>query len=80
MLWTGVAKLPAVTIGLNIGVLVIAWWYSICTGDYMGIWRHSFELDGSTCCQRMLGWSFVHVSVCNILPSHKIISIWKRRE
>lgn len=73
------------TIGLNIGVLVIALvvLYFV-RATYMGILETLFpELDGSTMLPAvLLGLGlFVLVSVCNILAiRHKIISIWKRRE
>ncbi|MBM6993239.1 MAG: ABC transporter permease [Prevotella sp.] len=73
------------TIGLNVGVLLIAWviLYFI-RGYYMDIIETLFpEMDnGSMVPALVLGVAlFVLVSICNVIAvRRKIISIWKRKE
>lgn len=73
------------TIGLNIGVLLIAWVVLYFVRDYyMGVIETLFpEMDSGTMLPAfILGVAlFALVSICNIIAiRHKIISIWKRKE
>lgn len=73
------------TIGLNIGVLLIAWviLYFI-RGYYMDIVLTLFpDMDGGSMLPAfVLGVAlFVFVSICNVIAvRHKIVNIWKRKE
>ncbi len=73
------------TIGLNIGVLLIAWTTLYFVRDYyMGVIETLFpDIDSSTMLPAIiLGLClFALVSICNIIAiRHKIVSIWKRKE
>ena len=73
------------TIGLNIGVLFIAWGILFfIRGYYMNVIETLFpELDdGSMLPAFILGITlFFVVSLCNIIAiRHKIVCIWKRKE
>lgn len=73
------------TIGLNLGVLVIAWIILFFVRDYyMEVIMTLFPdlNDGSMLPAIVLGLSlFVLVSICNIIAvRRKVVSIWKRKE
>ena len=73
------------TIGLNSGVLLIAWATLYFVRDYyMGVIETLFpDIDSGTMLPAiLLGVGlFALVSICNIIAiRHKIVSIWKRKE
>ena len=73
------------TIGLNTGVLLIAWATLYFVRDYyMGVIETLFpDIDSGTMLPAiLLGLCiFALVSICNIIAiRHKIVSIWKRKE